>query len=153
MSRVQVVYLHLCAALTAFTGIVFAAMKYFMKSSDEFSTVNHPLQPHMLSAHVVLAPLLTLGLGWVFGNHVWPKFRFGNGQNRRSGVASMLLLIPMTLSAYLLQISTAEAMRQAMAVLHWVTSGIFVISYLVHLYKANSGGVPGPPGSSRPAPG
>ena len=135
MSRWQLVWLHLSVALTAITGIVFAAMKYFMKSNDEFSVVNHPLQPQMLAAHVVFAPLLLFILGWTFSNHMLPKYRFGNGKNRLSGVASMLIIIPMTLSAYLLQIATNESLRQAMAIAHWITSGVFVLTYVVHLIQ------------------
>jgi uncharacterized membrane protein YidH (DUF202 family) len=135
MSRWQLIWLQLSAALTAITGIVFAAMKYFMKSDDDFAVVNHPLQPHMLAAHVVVAPLLLFILGWTFSNHMMPKYRFGNGKNRFSGVASMALIIPMALSAYLLQIATNETLRQAMAVAHWITSGLFVIAYAIHLLK------------------
>ena len=133
MSRWQLVWLHLSVALTAITGIVFAAMKYFMKSDDEFAVANHPLQPHVLSAHVVVAPLLLFILGWTFSNHMLPKYRFGNGKNRVSGVTSMLLIVPMTFSAYLLQIATNESLRQAMAIAHWIASGIFVLTYVVHL--------------------
>ena len=135
MSRLQLFYLHASIALTTITGVVFAVMKYFMKGTDEFSVVNHPWQPHMLAAHVVIAPLLLFVLGWSFSNHMLPKYRFGNGKNRRSGMWSMLLIAPMTLSAYLLQIATNETLREAMAAAHWVSSGLFVIGYAVHLVK------------------
>lgn len=135
MSRLQLLWLHLATALTALTGIVFAVMKYFMTSDDEFSVVNHPLQPHMLAAHVVIAPLLLFVLGWTFSNHMLPKWRFGDGRNQRSGLASMWLIIPMTLSAYLLQVATNETLREAMAMAHWVSSGAFVIGYAVHMIK------------------
>ncbi len=132
MSRTQLVWLHLTVALTAATGIVFAVMKYFLESSDEFAVANHPLQPHMLAAHVVIAPLALFVLGWTFSNHMLPKYRFSD-EHRKSGISSMLLLVPMTLSAYLLQIATNETLREAMAVAHWISSGLFVLSYLVHL--------------------
>lgn len=135
MSRWQLLWLHVSVALTAITGIVFAVMKYFMKSSDEFSVANHPLQPHMLAAHVVVSPLLLFLLGWTFSNHMLPKFRFGNGKNRITGIASMSLILPMALSAYLLQTATNESLRQAMAIAHWITSGVFAIVYCVHLIK------------------
>lgn len=135
MSRWQQLWLHGSVALTAITGIVFAAMKYFMKSGDEFSVVNHPLQPHMLAAHVVIAPLLLFVLGWTFANHMMPKFRFGDGRNRITGIASIALIVPMTLSAYLLQVATNESLRQAMAIAHWIASGVFVLAYVVHLLE------------------
>ncbi len=133
MSRLQLFWLHASVLLTTITGLVFAWMKYFMKSSDEFAVANHPLQPHMLAVHVVVSPLLLFVLGWTFSNHTLPKFRYGNGTNRRTGVAEMWLMLPMAFSAYLMQISTDETIRQAMAVAHWITSGLFVIAYAVHL--------------------
>ncbi|MDP9191682.1 MAG: hypothetical protein M3P06_08255 [Acidobacteriota bacterium] len=137
VSRLQLFWLHLSIALTTATGVVFAVMKYFMESSDEFAVANHPLQPHMLAAHVVIAPLALFVLGWTFSNHMLPKFRFSE-DSRKSGIASMLLLVPMTLSAYLLQIATNETVREAMAVTHWIASGLFVIGYVAHLIVGRS---------------
>jgi len=134
MTRWQLILLHISIALTALTGIVFAVMKYFMKSADEFAVVNHSLQLHMLVAHVVIAPLLLFILGWTFSNHMLPKYRFSD-EKRFTGIASMALIVPMTLSAYLLQIATNESLRTAMAAAHWITSGLFVIAYVVHLFK------------------
>jgi hypothetical protein len=132
MSQAQVVLLQISIGLTAATGIVFAFMKYWMKSDDPFAVVNHPLQPYMLSAHVVIAPLLVFAFGWIFGNHIWPAFTNGNARKRPSGVWTMAVIAPMVLSGYLLQTSTADATRQAMAVAHWITSGFFVLAYAVH---------------------
>ena len=138
MSRLQLFWLHLAVGLTTLTGAVFAFMKYFMTSDDEFSVVNHPMQPHMLAAHVVVAPALLFLLGWTFSNHILPKYRFGNGKNRRTGIASTALIIPMALSAYLLQVSTNETLREVMAWAHWISSAVFVAAYLIHLVIGRS---------------
>ncbi|HVE72644.1 MAG TPA: hypothetical protein VNI54_14870 [Thermoanaerobaculia bacterium] len=133
MSRLQLLWLHLTVALTAITGVVFAVMKYFLKTDDEFSVVNHPLQPHMLAVHVVVAPFALLILGWVFSNHMLPKYRFGDrDKHRGTGLAAMALIVPMTLSAYLLQVSTNETLREVMAWAHWITSGVFLLAFLIH---------------------
>lgn len=133
MSRAQVVYLQLCVLITALTGVVFAVMKYAMKSDDPFAVVNHPLQPYMLSAHVVIAPLLVFGFGWVFTNHIWPGFASGIARKRKSGLWSMGAIVPMVMSGYLLQVATADATRQAMAIAHWISSALFVVAYVIHL--------------------
>jgi uncharacterized membrane protein YidH (DUF202 family) len=135
MSRIQLGWLHVSVALTTLTGIVFAYMKYFMTPTDEFAVVNHPIQPHMLAVHVVIAPLALFVLGWVFSSHMLPKYRFGDGSNRKSGIGAMILIVPMALSGYLLQVSTSEVLREAMAVAHWISSGVFAVAYLVHLVK------------------
>lgn len=135
MNKGQVLWLHLSLGITAVTGIVFAVMKYFLRSADEFAVVNHPAQPYMLSTHVVVAPLALFILGWTFSNHMLPKKRFGDETGRRSGTSAMWLIVPMALSGYLLQVSVNETLRQAMAIAHWVSSGLFVIAYVVHLLK------------------
>jgi uncharacterized membrane protein len=139
MSRLQLLWLHLSVVLTAITGIVFGVMKYLMKSEDEFAVVNHPLQPHMLSLHVVVAPVVLFVLGWVFSNHMMPKLRFGErDRHRATGIGTMALIAPMVLSAYLLVIATNETVRLTMAWTHCITSVLFVLAYLIHWISGRS---------------
>lgn len=133
MSRAQLLWLHLSVALTALTGIVFAWMKYAMKSGDPFAVANHPLQPRMLSAHVIVAPALTFVLGWTFANHIWPRIVLGDPRRRITGLTTAILIVPMIASGYLLQIATSDAIRRAMTVAHWITAAVFVVGYLAHL--------------------
>jgi hypothetical protein len=133
MSRTQLISLHLSIALTALTGIVFAWMKYAMKSDDPFAVANHPLQPYMLSAHVLIAPALVFVLGWTYANHMAPRLMLGETRRRFSGLTSMILMAPMIASGYLLQIATNDSIRKAMAAAHWITSAVFVIGYVTHL--------------------
>ncbi len=135
MNRGQVFWLHASALITALSGAVFALMKYFMTSSDEFAVANHPWQPYMLAAHVVAAPLFLFMLGWTFANHMVPKSRYGTHKARVTGQSSMWLIVPMAFSGYLMQIATNDAIRKAMAIAHWSTSALFAIVYLVHLIK------------------
>ncbi len=134
MSRAQVALLQLSLLGMTLTGLVFAWMKYFMKSDDPFAVVNHPWQPHMMTAHVLLGPVAVFAIGWVFGNHIWPAYR-GGAPNRPSGIVSMLFIVPMTISGYLMQVSVDDAARKAFAVTHWVSVGLFVIVYVVHLVR------------------
>ena len=137
MSRAQVALLQLSLLGMALTGVVFAWMKYFMKSDDPFAVVNHPWQPHMMTAHVLLGPVAVFAIGWVFGNHIWPAYR-GGAPNRASGIVSMLFIAPMTLSGYLMQVAVADATRKAFAISHWVAVTFFVIAYVVHLVHLSS---------------
>lgn len=135
MTRTQRVWLHVSIGITAVTGIVFAVMKYFLEGADDFAVVNHPLQPHMLSIHVVVAPIALFVLGWTFSNHMLPKTRYGDDTGRKSGTSAMWLIVPMTLSGYLLQVSVDETLRLAMAAAHWISSGLFAVIYVIHLLK------------------
>ena len=126
-------FLNISVALSALTGLVFAWMKYWMKSADPFAVVNHPWQPHLLSAHVLVAPLAVFAFGWTFGNHIWPAL-VNRAPNRASGIMSMVLIIPMVITGYLMQISTEDAARHGFAVAHWIASGLYLAGYVAHLF-------------------
>lgn len=138
MNRAELLYVQISVVLVTLTGAVFAFMKYAMTSDDPYSVVNHPLQPTMLSAHVFLAPFLVFAFGWLFSDHIRPKLN-SPAPRRRSGIWSMAMIVPMVLSAYLLQISTGEGVRRAMAIAHWVTSALFVAGYVAHLVASRTG--------------
>ena len=133
MTRAQLLTLHASVAALTVTGAAFAFMKYAMHSDDAFAVINHPWQPGMLAAHLLAAPFALFALGWIFGDHIWPSFT-ARRPNRRTGILSMLLIAPMTLTGYLLQVITEERARHWMAIAHWITSGVFAISYLAHLW-------------------
>src|SRR2546423_14993428 len=97
-----------------------------MKSDDPFAVVNHPWQPHMLTAHVLLGPIAVFAFGWTFAVHTLPSLRRG-APNRASGIWTIVLIVLMVASGYLVQVSTEDATRHAFAVAHWITSGLFVV--------------------------
>ncbi len=136
MSRAQILLLQLSVVVMTLTGVVFALMKYWMKywmkPADEFAVINHPLQPWMLAAHVVLAPMAVFAIGWAFGPHIWPGIQKRNAPKRASGLWTVLAIAPMILSGYLLQVTTGDTVRHAMAIAHWISSGLFVAAYLAH---------------------
>ena len=132
MSRTQVVLLQLSVVLMAATGVVFAWMKYFMKPADEFAVINHPMQPWMLAAHVVLAPFAVFAFGWAFGPHIWPGIQKRNAPKRASGLWSVAFIAPMVVSGYLMQVTTTDVIRHTMAVAHWISSAWFLVAYVVH---------------------
>ena len=125
-------FLNASATLMAVTGVAFAVMKYFMKSDDPFAVINHPLQPYALSAHVLLGPLAVFAFGWTFAAHILPALAYG-APKRATGIATIVLIVLMVASGYLMQISTGDATRKVFAVAHWISSGSFVIGYVAHL--------------------
>ncbi len=132
MTKFQAWSLHIAVAVLTVTGAVFAWMKYAMKSDDPFAVANHPWQPYMLDAHVVIAPIAVFALGFVFAIHAWPRYQGRIVARRRSGIASMLMLAPMILSGYLMQVLTGETIVEAMRITHWISSAIFVFGYGLH---------------------
>jgi len=112
---------------------VYGVMIYFMEPVDEFAIVNHPWQPLFLHAHILTAPLLVFGFGFIWYDHAWAFFRSDQKEGRRSGSSLLGLAVPMILSGYAIQVSVTESWRGVWVWVHVVTASVWVIGYLVHV--------------------
>jgi len=148
MTRVDRLLVHLGLWSAALTGGVFWIMKYRLTNDDPFSVVNHPWQPHVLAAHVLVVPLLVFVLGWIAPGHIIGGLSEAGPRVRRSGVVVTLLAAPMILSGYLLQVVTGEIARPRIADLHGISGVAFAALFLAHavtgLRRRNGANRPGP---------
>ncbi len=128
--------LHLAALSTGATGLLYGWLRYYGQRVGEFGLESHPLQATLQHLHVLAAPLLVFALGMVVRGHVLPMWRNGKAAGRRSGVALALILAPMVLSAYAVQVVVEPGWRLAFAWLHGVTSLLFLAGYGVHQWMA-----------------
>jgi hypothetical protein len=124
------------SAATFVTGAVYVWLKYLLVSDDPFAVVNHPLQPVVLKAHILVAPLLVFSLGMVALRHVWRHLQSGMREGRRSGLVTVLVLAPMILSGYLIQAVTQEGWLKAMAISHIALGVIYGVGLLAHQFAA-----------------
>ncbi len=120
------------AALTTVTGIGLLWTKYFLEATDPWSVVNHPLQPWLLKAHIVTAPLLVFALGMIALRHIWKHFRNGLRWGRRSGIGTGFVTIPMIVSGYLIQAVTQAVWLQAIAISHIALGLAFGLGLSLH---------------------
>jgi hypothetical protein len=132
MNRWQSWSLQITTVLVGLSGVLYLCMKYFMTTDDPFALVNHPMQGVMLDLHLFTAPLLIFCFGLMFEAHVQRKLRTGTPVNRKSGVVAAVTFGVMTLSGYALQVTASEAVGRAALVLHLLSSGVFLLSYLIH---------------------
>jgi hypothetical protein len=123
----------LLALAVSATGAAYFWMKYLMETDDPFSVVNHPWQGTMLAAHVVVSPWLVLMFGIVLNSHILRKLRATAVPNRKTGLVSLGTFLAMTLSGYLLQVVTAEALLQLIMTIHVTTGVVFALTYAAHL--------------------
>lgn len=115
--------------LTGLTGLVYMYMKYLLEPLDEWAVINHPLQPLVLKAHIVVAPIMVFAVGLIAADHIWRHFRQGARAGRRSGLLAMGVFVPMVLTGYLIQAVTHAGWLQALA---WTHVGMGVL-YLLGL--------------------
>ncbi len=121
---------------TFLTGVVYLVMKYLLASDDPFAVVNHPWQPAVLKAHILVAPLLTFSIGLVALRHVWRHVLAGNREGRRTGLVTLVALGPMILTGYLIQAVTGESLLRAMALSHIGLGLLYGAGLLAHQFSA-----------------
>lgn len=136
MTRAERILLHVSTILVGGTGLVYAWMLYFVRPSDPYAVVNHPLQPQALHLHILLAPLVVFAAGVVWRRHIWAHWRRRVRRGRRSGASMMLTMIPMVTSGYLIQTAVEESWRAAWVTVHLVASGLWLLGYLAHQVPA-----------------
>lgn len=123
---------HISNLLVGGTGLVYAAMRYFMKPDDPYAIVHHPWQPHVQHLHIVVAPLLVFAVGLSWQGHIAPRLRRRNMQRYRSGLLAVLTLVPMVLSGYLLQTTIDDTWRKVWVTVHVSNSLLWLIGSVAH---------------------
>lgn len=120
------------SALTVLTGVAYFAVKYLMTTSDPYAVVNHPWQPYLLKAHILVSPFLLFALGMIAVDHVWRHFRQGIRLSRRTALTTAAAVLPMVLTGYAIQVFTDEGWVTAMAVSHIAFGALYGVGLVAH---------------------
>jgi len=132
---------HASNLLVGGTGVVYGVMQYFMEPTDPFSVVNHPWQPHFQHLHVLLAPFLVFVVGLRWQRHIQPRLRRRDISRYTTGISLVISLIPMVVSGYLIQTTTDPTWRKIWVGVHLVSSGLWVLGYVIHQLQPENGKV------------
>lgn len=124
--------LWISALLTGLTGVVYWWMKHLMEPVDPWAVINHPLQPWVLKAHILVAPVLVFALGLVATDHIWKHLKGAVRAGRVSGVVSLGIFAPMVLSGYLVQAVTHPGWLTAIVWTHIATGTVFLAGMALH---------------------
>jgi len=127
--------LHLSALLTLGTGLLYGWLRYFGQRAGEFGPEPHPAQAWLQHAHILVAPVLVFTLGMLIRGHVQPMLRRPAPVGRRSGLVAVLVLAPMILSGYGVQVVAEPGWRVGLAWIHGVFSLLFLAGYGLHLIR------------------
>lgn len=117
---------------TGVTGLLYWWLKDWLQPLDEFAVVNHPLQPWVLKAHVLIAPLMVFAVGMVAAEHIWRQYTLRIRAGRRSGLLSMWTLAPMIATGYLIQVVTHVGWLEALAWTHVVVGATYLVGLVLH---------------------
>jgi hypothetical protein len=124
--------LWLSSTLTGVTGLVYWWMKNMMRPLDEFAVINHPLQPWMLKAHIVAAPVMVFAVGLIAAGHIWKQYKRPVSSGRISGLVSMWVLGPLIMTGYVIQVVTHVGWLEALAWAHLGTGSLYLLGLFAH---------------------
>ncbi len=132
MTRLQKWLLLGSSGATGLTGLVYWWMKNRMEPVTEWAAINHPLQPWVLKAHILAAPILVFAVGLIASDHISRQVRNGRTRGRRSGLVAVWFLAPMILSGYLIQTVTHQGWLTFLAWTHLVTGIVYLAGLGAH---------------------
>ncbi len=142
MSAVQRWLVWSSSLLTGVTGIAYWWMKHRLEPVDAWAVVNHPLQPWVLKAHILVAPIMVFAVGLVTAEHIWRHYRQRVKAGRRSGVLAMGVFVPMVLTGYLIQTVPHAGWLEALAWTHLVTGLVYLVGLGAHHRVFRRNGAP-----------
>lgn len=120
------------------TGLAYWWMKHRMEPVTEWAAINHPLQPWILKAHIIAAPVLVFAVGLIASDHILKHARKPKLPGRKSGHTALWFLIPMTISGYLIQTVTHQGWLRLLAWLHLGTGTVYLLGLAAHQWVFRS---------------
>lgn len=116
MTRFQRWFLYASTAAAALSGVGYFYMKRFMTPTDPWAVINHPLEPWLLKAHILTAPLMLFAVGLITTQHIWRSLRSSLPTGRKTGLVATITFVPLVVSGYLIQVVSSPL---ALDVLGW----------------------------------
>ena len=139
MKRWEARWNHAALVAVSLSGLAYGIFKYFVPSSDPDSRIGHPWQPVMLKAHILVAPLAVFAIGLVFRRHALARIQGGESSGRRSGALMFWLLLPLTVTGYLVQVFVETTPVRAAGWSHAALGVCFLLGYAFHPKRRASG--------------
>lgn len=139
---------HAAVLAVAVTGLPLVWTRYAAPTPEELDPP--AFDATSLHLHVLAAPLLVFILGALWPSHVLPHLR--SGRQRATGVLLLVLGLVMIGSGYGLQVAIEEAARTALGWTHAVSSGAWLLVFVLHCALARRSRGDEPEAAANPAP-
>lgn len=123
--------------LVVITSFVYFIAKYFLEIEGEWGPETHPLTIIFQKVHILTVPFLVFAVGMIFSNHVWKRIETGYKKSRNSGIFLLILLILMSVTGYLIQITDNQNFREYSAYIHVAVSIIWSVIFSYHHISSN----------------
>lgn len=132
MTRFQRWFLYVSTAAAAVSGVGHFYMKRFMTPPDPWAVINHPLEPWLLKAHILTAPLMLFAVGLITTQHIWRSLKSSLPTGRRTGLLASLVFGPLVVSGYLIQVVTSQLLLDVLGWTHLVLGLVCAVAIFEH---------------------
>lgn len=133
LGRWHQTYLYTVGAVLVLSGILWLWFHYFVRIEGEFGPTLHPLEPWWLRVHGIAGAAFLIGFGSVLPGHV--RRAWGAHRNRVTGTIFFAAMLTMTLTGYLLYYVGVQAVRDNMALVHWIVGLGFPLLTGWHVWR------------------
>jgi hypothetical protein len=123
---------HAAIVAVSVSGVTYGIFKYFVPGSDPDSRIGRPLQPALLKAHILVAPLAVFAIGLIFRRHALARIQAGESYGGRTGAVMLWLLLPLAMTGYLIQIFVDTTPVRAAGWSHAALGVCFLLGYAFH---------------------
>lgn len=132
MTRFQRWFLYLTTAAATVSGVGYFYMKRFLTPVDPWAVINHPLEPWLLKAHILTAPLMLFAVGLITTQHIWRSLKSSLPTGRKTGIAATIAFGPLVLSGYLIQTAATPLTLDVLGWTHLVLGLISAFAIFEH---------------------
>lgn len=132
MTRFQRWFLYVSTAAATVSGVGYFYMKRFMTPADPWAVINHPLEPWLLKAHILTAPLMLFAVGLITTQHIWRSLKSSLPTGRRTGLVATLTFVPLVVSGYLIQIVASQLLLDVLGWTHLVLGLLCAVAIFEH---------------------
>ncbi|UCD67504.1 MAG: hypothetical protein JSW48_11770 [Betaproteobacteria bacterium] len=133
LGRWHQAYLYSMGMVLVLSGILWLVFHYFVRIEGEFGPTLHPLEPWWLRMHGIAAAAFLIGFGSVLPGHV--RRAWGAARNRMTGTIFFAVMVTLILSGYFLYYVGSDAVRDVMALAHWVVGLALPFFTVWHVWR------------------
>jgi len=132
MKRWEAWWNHATLVAVSLSGLAYGIFKYFVPGSDPDSRIGSPWQPVMLKTHILVAPFAVFAIGLIFRRHALARIQNGEQSGRRTGALMFRLLLPLTVTGYLVPVFVETTPVRAAGWSHAALGVFFLLGYAFH---------------------
>lgn len=127
-------FTHFAHYLAVLSGLGYFIVIEFFKVDSKYGIRPHETQGYWQGFHILAVPFLVFAVGLLWNDHILKKLKSKTNHKRKSGIILLISFFLMTISGYLIQLITHEAILEICIDIHVYISFLWIIFYGYHQF-------------------